>query len=94
MCTPFFHRRVGIAAVAVSMRVPRDSVPLPLLPCDLVSAVAHELYAIANQIVPRHPLPTGPSHHVLRFQLWHPSHGYVNNWDGARGEYFRDYKQA
>jgi len=25
---------------------------------------------------------------------WHPSHGYVNNWDGARGEYFRDYKQA
>ena len=27
-------------------------------------------------------------------QVWHPSHGYVNNWDGARGEYFRDYKQA
>ena len=40
-----------------------------------------------------------PSEHegdasFLFLQLWHPSHGYVNNWDGARGEYFRDYKQA
>ena len=25
-------------------------------------------------------------------QVWHPSHGYVNNSDDARGEYFRDYK--
>jgi len=27
-------------------------------------------------------------------QLWHPSFGYVNNWDGGRGEAFRDYKQG
>ena len=36
----------------------------------------------------------GHMHSLRLLQLWHPSHGYVNNWDGARGEYFRDYKQA
>jgi len=34
------------------------------------------------------------SGHDYMGTVWHPSHGYVNNWDGARGEYFRDYKQA
>ena len=32
------------------------------------------------------------SNNLALVQVWHPSHGYVNNSDDARGEYFRDYK--
>ena len=34
------------------------------------------------------------SNNLALVQVWHPSHGYVNNSDDARGEFFRDYKQA
>merc|ERR1712078_306981 len=34
------------------------------------------------------------SGHDFNSGSWHTPFGYVNNWDGARDEGFRDYKQA